>query len=187
MPTLPARNGSQVFDVQKVALRRYVLSYSSAVDCWDGPFALLHEESEDFIVPMDHYLFTFRATSVKPFISTAHSLAASLTSDKSPWQPPSYPPLFNPTYRLDHNPLPPATFLLMSSCKRRARFLLCRVEQLVDRGVEIVPFAENIGYRIFGKRFVDEIKSFGSANAFDKSLSVTLGITDKNNDLLTNT
>lgn len=77
---LRARNGPQVFVVHQAPFGRHVLVYRPASDHWDGPFALLREDGEDFTVIMKHGTSKFRSTSVKRYIAAETDPARS-TSD----------------------------------------------------------------------------------------------------------
>ena len=57
---------------------------------------------------------------------------------------------------------------------------------LLDKGVfEPVPVTEAKGHRIFGSRFVDEIKNIGTTSAYPKSRLVVQGHNDKDHGYLT--
>lgn len=56
----------------------------------------------------------------------------------------------------------------------------------MERGVFcIVPRSKAKGYRIYGARFVDEIKNIGAADAFEKSRFVVQAFSDDANSYMT--
>lgn len=71
----------------------------------------------------------------------------------------------------------------MTSSKQRTRFTtshFAEFNSIINRGLfEVVPTAQTTVHRIYGTRFTDEIKYFGTADAFKKSRLVALGFGDK--------
>lgn len=92
------------------------------------------------------------------------------------------------TYRVDkHNPL---SYMRCSQQNSEEHLPFeasnnAEFSQLLDQGVfDVVPSSKRKGYRIYGSRFVDKLKSVGLPTAFKKSHLVIQGLADKFHRLL---
>ena len=74
--------------------------------------------------------------------------------------------------------------LIISTAFEKAR--LKELQGLLNQGVfAIMPIQKAKGCRVYGSRFVDEIKNAGQPNAYEKSRLVVQGYNDKDHGLMT--
>ena len=163
---------------------------------WEGPFKLIDIQDEVCSILMPNGPAPFRSTAVHPFVGPLpnHSPASSEDSsqqEQCPSPPPNDPPAaedYTPVYTdLAFAPPPvrgSAAYLCFSATEPSAQAYLREVitddperfrearsmemHGLLDRGTfQIVPASDAHGQRIYGGRFVDEIKNAGTPHAYE--------------------
>lgn len=151
---------------------------------WKGPYKLLFIEGHTCRVQMPNGVREFRTTAVKPYHQDPDS---NLIPDDNPT------PVENNTPR----PRTPGRIQVVIPSRRREPDInvylseptyvesrLKEINGLLEMGVFEVVNISNVpqGARIFGSRFVDEIKNIGTEKAFEKSRLVIKAFNDNGKD-----
>ena len=174
---LKTRNGPQTLDVHKAALGSPVLVYRQKTKQWEGPFPLLNVQGEtcSFLCPDGPK--NFRVVVVKPF-SDGETAAAGNTCNM-------VMPVPCGDEEIDGN-----TIYMSTNCDESKNIFAAsrkaELDGLLDRVVfVVVPKSEAEGKRIYGGRFVDQIKNSGKPTAYKKSRYVVQAFNDKKHGLMT--
>lgn len=183
---LRARNGPDVSDIHAAPLGSQVLVYRDVRQAWEGPFRLVGMDGETCTVETPNGRSSFRTTAVKPFrveAADADNGAPQGSGENAPRENDDGAPRKNDeiaahiTQKMERR-------LVVNEAFQDARRK--EIQGLLDQGVfAIVPATMAKGNRIYGSRFVDEIKNAGLTSAYAKSRLVVQAFEDKDHGLMT--
>lgn len=195
-------NGPNVTDIHQAPLGSHVLVYRTHKDRWEGPFALLGLEAETCTILCPDGPKEFRTTVVKPYKYPVATESPSESPDSPVSQdtpePTAYLTFSSDCY--DENEIEgwcrdirdvqdSSVFIGEINSSRANQFKRSREKEvmgLLEKGVfEPVPKSAAHGHRVYGSRFVDDIKNEGTSNAFEKSRLVVQAFNDRGHGLLT--
>ena len=204
---LHQRNGPQTMRMHDTPIGSPVLVWRTHQKKWTGPYKLLATSRETCTVELSNGPTDFRITIVKPYLKETDTPIESPESpeQESPQSddtqhenddnqdhqdPPQDAPLrHNPPQR-QHAPArfrnsPDITVYISKSMPQppSPNFQASRQKELnglLEKGVFEIIKTEDIpaGARIFGSRFVDQIKNEGTEKAFEKSRLVVQAFND---------
>ncbi len=201
---LATRNGPSTTAVLDLPLQSDVLVWREGntghLGTWSGPFKLIATEGETCTISMPSGPVKFRSTVVKPYLNDETDAQIDVNDPEEPNPLPEavspVPPATAPT--LEPDPVPPAgkrgrgrprKHPLPAEAMLMDGFQASRQKEisgLMEKGVfNFVKRGEvPEGTRIFGSRFVDDIKNKGTDKAFEKSRLVIQAFNDHGKDLV---
>jgi hypothetical protein len=181
---------------------------------WEGPYRLVAIHGEDCVLALPNGNATFRSTSVKPFLTETPLDDTDLPDTQAEAIPEPFataapvlpqtqplPPVKRGRGRPRKHPIdngsPDITVFLLEpddepttpAAPATPQFTASRqaeINGLLEKGVfEIAPITDvPAGARIFGARFVDEVKNKGTGKAFEKSRLVVQAYADDEKQLV---
>lgn len=176
---LKTRNGPDVTDIHKTPIGAPVLVYRPKTDKWEGPYSILEINGEDIIVLLPKGPTKFRSTVVKPYLTPSHEKNPTPTIHITSFSQLSSD--FDTTDSYKSNISDTQIDTTQFSASRNIEF-----NGLIERGVfTLVPESMANGLRIYGSRFVDQVKNEGKPSAYNKSRLVVQAYGDHNHGLLT--
>lgn len=198
---LRTRNGPDTSDVHKAPIGSHVLVYRPKKDRWEGPYALLGIDGETCSVLLPTGPTPFRSTVVKRHVTSR------IPQDQLPPSLHHQTPCSENEPNNSHVPQPFISSCFIQDNKEQAeifdvmnaslipqselntRFEHSRHKEmkgLIEKNVfKLVNEKEAKGHRIYGSRFVDEVKHEGTPDAYEKSRLVVQAFNDTSHGLLT--
>ena len=186
---LRARNGPDTMPIHDTPIGSDVLVWRAHQRTWTGPFRLISMEGETCTIEMPNGHSSFRSTAVKPYNKPDdddHEHPAHEQHDHQHDLP--VPPRRNPARRRQlparfQNTADVAIYLSEPLPRRGPTFEEPRRRELnglLERGVFRIMDRADVptDARIFGSRFVDQIKHEGTEKAFEKSRLVVQAYND---------
>ena len=162
---------------------------------WEGPFTIASIEDETCTLLLPSGPTAFRSTVVRPFIPQSVPQDPSTAEDASNGVPRTQNVVdtaITTTACMTITSTPNGSlevFLRDVIRDDPARFREARdkeIKGLLARGTfTVVPASDAAGQRIYGGRFVDEVKEAGTPHAYEKSRFVVQGFNDRDHGLLT--
>ena len=205
---LAMRNGPDTLPIHDLEVGGKVLVWREKGN-WTGPYILLAMEAEECTIQLPHGPTKFRSTVVKPFFESASEHApaevqqlADIQQSADPLQQTDIEQPANaqqpaniqqPTSERPQRMRQPTRRAIESAAGAHvaditiylsdSNFVQSRQKELnglLERGVfKVVDKIEAQGARIFGSRFVDEIRHAGTEKAFEKSRLVIQAYNDQ--------
>ena len=183
---LRQRNGPRTDPIHNTPIGSDVLVWRTHLAKWTGPFKLLSIQGETCNVNMPHGSANFQTTSVKPYLQQKDDEfdPANNNNDENNE---NHDNLANDNDEPRRNPVRdrrlPSRYEQFTSTTPPPNFEASRrkeLDGLMERGVFKVVAKKDIptGTRIFGSRFVDQVKNKGTVNAYEKSRLVVQAYND---------
>lgn len=148
--------GKEHGDLDSMQFGAKVLVYRETTSKWEGPFKFIFKDGETVVVELKHGRRIFRSTVVKPYVSS--------NADEE-----------------DHDNLVYALESIEQFDPDYAKSRKKELDGLVKLGVFSIVDRSSVpsGTRIFGSRFVDQLKYDGDGNSYEKSRLVARNFRDK--------
>lgn len=203
---LHQRNGPQTMRMHDTPIGSRVLVWRTHQKKWTGPYKLLATSRETCTIELSNGPTDFRVTIVKPYLEESTPIESPgqdplespgqdspesediQSFDNDNQDPPQDTPLRRNPPRNRHVPARfqnPAdiTFYISKLISPLSNFQASRLKELnglFEKGVFEIMSTKNVptGARIFGSRFVDQVKNEGTEKAFEKSRLVVQAFND---------
>jgi hypothetical protein len=187
---LKQRNGPDRTALHDLAINSQVLVWREGkkAGSWKGPFRLLFIEGQTCQVEMPNGIKKFRTTSVKPYHQDNTQEIEEESEEEPTENARSQTRSQNKIQVVVPNTRPDITVNMTEGEPTYVESRQKEINGLLEMGVFEIINVNDVppGTRIFGSRFVDEVKNIGTEKAFEKSRLVIKAFNDNGkNQVLT--